>query len=266
MIEQQRCNCGMPLGLHVMANGRSHTCAKCNRVWMMQNSVAICIMSPGQPSVVSRQNPITALEDRLKETGGPVVHPEHYNACGGKDGDGSVEFEPIKVIESWGWGYAFCMACAVKYILRAPHKGSERADLEKTLWYLERAIGNQKSDQSVKSDNPCNVVDVVEAWGLPERLMMAIGYIFLGNPGAAAHNVTLYLSAMNTAHEIAEDKEILVDVEEKLARGKAHICADCIHRKWAGYCDQFHGKKVEEHDGRDCDKFKAGDGFLDPWR
>jgi len=85
MINWQKCDCGMRLGLHVMADGRSHTCKKCKRVWMMQNDVPICI--------VSRQNPFDALGDSLKKTGGPVVHPEHYNACGNKSDDGSVKYE-----------------------------------------------------------------------------------------------------------------------------------------------------------------------------
>lgn len=78
------------------------------------------------------------MSNELREVGGPVVAPEHYNACGEKGKDGTVKFEPIKVIESWGYDFGFCMGNALKYVLRAQHKGSERTDLEKALWYLER--------------------------------------------------------------------------------------------------------------------------------
>ena len=58
-----------------------------------------------------------------------VNHPEHYN-------QGSPEV--IEVIE--GHGLDFHRGNAVKYILRAPHKGKPREDIEKAIWYLERYL------------------------------------------------------------------------------------------------------------------------------
>ena len=54
---------------------------------------------------------------------------EHY-----KQGD----IQPIEVIEDWNLN--FCLGNAIKYIARAEHKGTKIADLEKAVWYLERAL------------------------------------------------------------------------------------------------------------------------------
>lgn len=56
-----------------------------------------------------------------------VNHPAHYNMGGPKEADGTAKYETIKVIEDWSLG--FCMGNALKYILRAPHKGTEKQDL-----------------------------------------------------------------------------------------------------------------------------------------
>ncbi len=46
--------------------------------------------------------------------------------------------QPIEVIE--GWGLGFHLGNVLKYIVRAPHKGSEIRDLKKARWYLDRWI------------------------------------------------------------------------------------------------------------------------------
>ena len=63
-----------------------------------------------------------------------VNHPDHY---GGRDNP----YEAIKVIEAMGHGKGFCYGNAMKYIIRAPHKGSEVDDLKKAVWYINRLIG-----------------------------------------------------------------------------------------------------------------------------
>lgn len=60
-----------------------------------------------------------------------VNHPSHYNA-----GD----IEVIDVIEDAGMGEHFCLGNAIKYILRAPHKGTKFEDMKKARWYLDRVI------------------------------------------------------------------------------------------------------------------------------
>lgn len=39
-----------------------------------------------------------------------------------------------------GWGLGFHLGNVLKYIVRAPHKGSEIRDLKKARWYLDRWI------------------------------------------------------------------------------------------------------------------------------
>jgi len=62
-----------------------------------------------------------------------IDHPSHYNAG---------QYEAIDVIEDQGFGEGFCYGNAIKYLLRAKHKGNELKDLKKTQWYLDRLIQN----------------------------------------------------------------------------------------------------------------------------
>lgn len=67
-----------------------------------------------------------------KET---VHHPSHYG--------GDVYYEAIKIIDDWGLG--FSAGNALKYIVRAPHKGTAREDLKKAAWYLRHASQQKES-------------------------------------------------------------------------------------------------------------------------
>lgn len=58
-----------------------------------------------------------------------VHHPAHYTR---------YQYEVIELTENLD----FCVGNACKYILRAPFKGNEKQDLEKALWYMERAKKN----------------------------------------------------------------------------------------------------------------------------
>lgn len=58
-----------------------------------------------------------------------INHPSHYTAS---------PYEAITVIESVGSGY--CRGNALKYLCRAPHKGTEAADLRKAAWYVRRLV------------------------------------------------------------------------------------------------------------------------------
>lgn len=57
-----------------------------------------------------------------------VNHPSHYNKG----------IEAIDIIESWELN--FSLGNAIKYILRAPHKGKQLEDLQKASWYINREI------------------------------------------------------------------------------------------------------------------------------
>lgn len=103
-----------------------------------------------------------------------VNHPPHYN-----DGaktvleDGTALYEPIKVIEDWGLG--FCLGNALKYIIRAPHKGTEERDLKKALWYLERWIDthaiqiDQHREFSLEAPAMIKPEDVAADWHIDPR-------------------------------------------------------------------------------------------------
>lgn len=119
-----------------------------------------------------------------------INHPKHYNACGEPDDEGSVPFEPIKVIEGFGLSWGFCLGCAVKYILRAPFKGSEREDLEKALWYLDR-LASRIGQKRVR----CYHSDVARAWKLDSRLENVVMRISCGQPRPAANELREYLEA-----------------------------------------------------------------------
>lgn len=63
-----------------------------------------------------------------------VDHPPHYQGEGG--------IEVIDVIDAFNLG--FSAGNAVKYILRAGHKGDRIEDLRKAIWYLSHEIDNAK--------------------------------------------------------------------------------------------------------------------------
>lgn len=57
-----------------------------------------------------------------------VNHPQHYQHG----------IEPIDYIESHNLN--FNLGNVIKYVSRAPYKGTELEDLKKAKWYLEREI------------------------------------------------------------------------------------------------------------------------------
>lgn len=65
--------------------------------------------------------------------GESVNHPAHYN---------TGKYEVIDIIEGNNWGEGFNRGNAVKYILRAGIKNSDKEieDLEKARWYIDREI------------------------------------------------------------------------------------------------------------------------------
>jgi hypothetical protein len=69
-----------------------------------------------------------------------VNHPAHYlqNPSG---------IEVIDVTEHLN----FCMGNAVKYILRADHKGDPLTDLHKAEWYIAREIKRREIEQAEAS-------------------------------------------------------------------------------------------------------------------
>lgn len=65
----------------------------------------------------------------------PVKHPSHY-------GGGANPYEAIKVIQAWNLGFE--LGNVLKYIYRAPHKGTLLTDLYKAKQYLQFEIEKQE--------------------------------------------------------------------------------------------------------------------------
>jgi len=81
-----------------------------------------------------REQIMSNLEEQQeagRKVSSDVTRPAHY-------GGESNPFEPIKIIEHYQLG--FHLGNAIKYLLRAPLKGSYRDDLAKAAWYLQREI------------------------------------------------------------------------------------------------------------------------------
>ena len=75
--------------------------------------------------LLGSDTPITMAEPAAD----PVNHPTHYKVGG---------IETIDFIEAKDLSYH--LGNAVKYISRADHKGDKKQDLEKAIWYIDRAI------------------------------------------------------------------------------------------------------------------------------
>jgi len=70
-----------------------------------------------------------------------VNHPQHYRSDGG--------MEVINIIEAYRLDHH--RANAIKYILRADHKGAEHQDIAKAVWYLLRRLNNFGQRNAVKA-------------------------------------------------------------------------------------------------------------------
>ena len=62
-----------------------------------------------------------------------VDHPSHYN-------HGTIEV--IDAIEDWNLN--FNLGNSIKYIARCEHKGHNKEDLEKAIWYLKRELQKEE--------------------------------------------------------------------------------------------------------------------------
>jgi len=107
-----------------------------------------------------------------------VNHPSHYN-LGPKEADGTAKYEAIKVIEDWSLG--FKLGNALKYVLRAPHKGTEEQDLNKARWYLDRHVLCPDHPDRDGPEWSMAAVQVAEAWGLPDALEGVVRHIRIGD-------------------------------------------------------------------------------------
>lgn len=80
--------------------------------------------------------PLNAFGDnRNKED--LVNYPQHYT--------GDIEcIDVIKQQFGLDGMIKFCLGNAMKYIFRCEHKGTTKMDLQKAVWYLNKAIDNME--------------------------------------------------------------------------------------------------------------------------
>lgn len=136
-------------------NGAQKWTSPCGRVkvfvWFNThgNDWRYSVDSPGLPAETvgvwalneahAKDSALKDARDRLAQLGAKpapdlINHPAHYT---------SSPYESIVVIESVGSG--FCRGNALKYLCRAPHKGSEAADLRKAAWYVRRLVTSREA-------------------------------------------------------------------------------------------------------------------------
>lgn len=98
-----------------------------------------------------------------------VHHPQHYG--------GDTKFEAIKVIDDWGLGGGFTIGSALKYLCRAPHKGTEEVDLRKALWYIRYAASKSylRPEPSVLDPD-----SVATAWQLDGDIRHVLSLVSYG--------------------------------------------------------------------------------------
>ena len=112
-----------------------------------------------------------------------INHPAHYG--------GDVKYETIKIIDDWGLG--FSAGNALKYILRAPHKGHWADDMRKAEWYLKHAFEVEEGfcfnkltrlikvllpfPYSFRPRSELAPADVTAYWELDEHLGDAVQYL-----------------------------------------------------------------------------------------
>ncbi|MGL4396629.1 MAG: DUF3310 domain-containing protein [Hyphomicrobium sp.] len=97
----------------------------------------------------------------------PVNSPAHYIGRG---------LEAIEVIEDWGLG--FHLGNAFKYIVRAPNKGRWTEDMQKAIWYLERARRDVMINRlAIEGPRRIEPGDVLEAFGIAGARAIAIDAI-----------------------------------------------------------------------------------------
>ena len=75
------------------------------------------------------ETPQARLEGTTESNLDQVNHPKHYTFSA---------IEVIDAIEAWGLDYH--LGNAIKYIVRAKHKGKFEEDIRKAIWYLKRRI------------------------------------------------------------------------------------------------------------------------------
>lgn len=108
-------------------------CNDCYYEWLGESDAPCCEckhrFEPGTMARLKAKDCFKPKEEIANDEIDMVNHPQHYSAHG---------IEPIDYIESHDLN--FNLGNVIKYISRAPFKGTELQDLKKAKWYLEREI------------------------------------------------------------------------------------------------------------------------------
>lgn len=108
-------------------------CDGCYYEWLGESDAPCCDckyrFDQGTMAYLKAKDCFKPKEEKVDDEIDMVNHPPHYVGHG---------IEPIEFIESHNLN--FCLGSAVKYIARAPYKGTELEDLKKAKCYLEREI------------------------------------------------------------------------------------------------------------------------------
>ncbi|HYD87129.1 MAG TPA: DUF3310 domain-containing protein [Vitreimonas sp.] len=123
-----------------------------------------------------------------------IDHPAHYNAH-------PHGVECIELAEQ----LPFCQGNAVKYLWRADHKGAQLEDLQKALWYVERALDSAAAtvviDDGLKDDghDPFARLLARACAGFAPDVAQAIRAIAEGHLNIAAIAIRLLLAKAERA-------------------------------------------------------------------
>lgn len=108
-------------------------CNDCYYEWLGESDAPCCEckhrFEPGTMARLKAKDCFKPKEEKVDDEIDMVNHPQHYSAHG---------IEPIDYIESHDLN--FNLGNVIKYISRAPYKGTELEDLKKAKCYLEREI------------------------------------------------------------------------------------------------------------------------------
>lgn len=107
-------------------------CNDCYYEWLGESDAPCCEckhrFEPGTMARLKAKDCFKPKEEKADDEIDMVNHPQHYQHG----------IEPIDYIESHDLN--FNLGNVIKYVSRAPFKGTELQDLKKAKWYLEREI------------------------------------------------------------------------------------------------------------------------------
>lgn len=107
-------------------------CNDCYYEWLGESDAPCCEckhrFEPGTMARLKAKDCFKPKEEKADDEIDMINHPQHYQHG----------IEPIEYIESHNLN--FNLGNVIKYVSRAPFKGTELQDLKKAKWFIEREI------------------------------------------------------------------------------------------------------------------------------